>query len=203
MITALCMAWAAAQTPSVEAPEGPPSREQASLVVDAHVPTEVLVDGHKIAQLWYPGELRFEVVPGLRKVRLYVGGEPTDLPVTFKAGEAVTLLVGRTGISVEDPAPVELATPDPVTSVAVEFRAVGEGAQLRISGQRVLIEPGATVSVPLAPGEHHVSLRNRRGTVIWATGVLEVTSREGLVVQLSDGRLPELFGPGRFFASGG
>ena len=76
-------------------------------------------------------------------------------------------------------------------------------AQLRIGKQRLNIDAGQSTSLTLSPGDHVISLRNHDGTVIWAQRTLHVGAQEGLVVQLSDGRMPELFGAGRFHPSGG
>lgn len=197
MIATLWMTWAFAQ-PSV-----PNAPTMGTLTVQAHLPTEVLVDGHKIVQLWYPGTASFEVTPGPRVVRLYIGGEATDTPIVFQEGEAVTLMVGRTGVTVDESVTADDAPVAAVEAVPVEFRCVDAGAQLRIDDERVIIEPGSTVAVDLALGNHRVSFRNHDGTVIWATGTLQVQAGEKLVVQVSDGRLPELFGAGRFHATGG
>lgn len=206
MIAFLCVSWAAAQTPVAPVPEGPAPLEAGHLHVDAHVPFELLVDGNKLAQLWYAGSTSFDIRPGRHVLRLYVNGKPQDLPIELEEGGEVRVLVGRGGITLQGgEVETEVATveADPAAPVEVEFRSLGEGAQLRIGKERVVIEAGAKVSVPLAPGRHAVSLRNRAGTVIWATGSLEVAGGPGLIVQITDGRLPELFGPGRFHASGG
>ena len=202
MLMFLCVSLAHAANPPVEkaAPEVQ-AKAPGTIVFESHrALVELLVDGSKYAQLWHPGEARFEVPAGPHELRVYSSGEPTDLPTVIAPGATLRVLVGRTGVSLE----TELAAADdePAGPVPVEFRSVGGSAQLRLGRDRVLLGAGERVMVDLVPGDHAFSVRSRDGTVIWANGMLEVGRAPGLVVQVSDGRLPELVGPGQFHTGG-
>ena len=177
-----------------------PSPDPGTLHIDAKLPAEVLVDGAKIAQLWHPGALTVAVSAGPHTLRIYTHGDPEDFPVQIEPDAQTRVVVGRTGITLDS---LAAAPADPATPVAVELRSVGGSAQVRLADRRIELDNGERVSVQLAPGDHRMSVRSRDGTVIWATGVLEVGVGEGLVVQVAEGRLPELSGAGRFHASGG
>ncbi|MBX2798812.1 MAG: hypothetical protein KTR31_14145 [Myxococcales bacterium] len=183
--------------------EPPPSTETATLVVDSKVPAEVLVDGQKLAQLWAPGEVAFQIIPGAHALRLYTNGDASDFPLVLAAGGEVRVMVGRTGISLDDSADPTAASDDEAQTVPVEFRTMGRGVQLRLDRQRITLTEGERKSVELAPGNHRLSVRSQDGTVIWANGTLEVQRGASLVVQVAEGRMPELSGSGRFHAGGG
>ncbi len=178
-----------------------PSDLGGRLVVQTKLPAEVLVDGAKLAQIWAPATVMFDIEAGPHELRVYTQGEPTNLPIVLKAGKELSVVVGRTGITLEESAVA--SAPADAATVPVEFRCVGAPLQIRLDRERLQLAEGDKVSVDLAPGRHEMSVRNAAGTVMWATGTLEVQPRRGLVVQVSDGRMPELFGPGRFHARGG
>jgi hypothetical protein len=76
---------------------------------------------------------------------------------------------------------------------------VGRGAaQLRIDAKPHAVEPGRDLTLDLPPGAHPMSVRSSDGTVVWATGSLEVAPGEPLVVQIGEGRMPEVSGAGAF-----
>jgi hypothetical protein len=183
------------------APEAqhPDAVEGARLEVDAKVPVEILISGVKLGQLYFPGEARFKIVPGEHTLRVYVNGNPTDVPLVLRAGERTRVLVGRSGVSLEAAvadAAAPAAQPGPV---AVQFRLSGGGsARLMLDGRPVALQGGAPVTVDLGVGSHPLSVRSTDGTAIWATGHLEVQGGDSLVVQVAEGRLPEVSGPGRF-----
>ncbi|MEZ4235136.1 MAG: hypothetical protein R3F59_03035 [Myxococcota bacterium] len=192
-----------AGNPPVEAAPAPApelaAEEGARLEVDAKVPAEILVSGVKLGQLYFPGEASFKIVPGEHVLRIYVNGQPTDLPVTLRAGERTRVLVGRSGVSLEA---ADEAGASPVVEgpVAVQFRLAGDGtARVVLDGRPVAsLQPGAPVMVDVGVGVHPLSVRSGDGTAIWATGSLEVQGGDGLVVQVAEGRMPEVSGPGVF-----
>lgn len=164
------------------------SAPAAELVVDAQVPAEVWVSGQLVGQLFQPAELRLDVAEGPLPLTILVGGEPTKLDVAAPA----LVIVGRNGISTgqHDPAaPVPAVGPVPV-----EFRSTGqEDLLLVLDKERRTVDVGQVLTIELTPGRHPISLRSRDGTMLYARGSLEVGG-EGLVVQLSPGRMPEVIG---------
>jgi len=207
----LVSSWAFAGTPPADNPDAgslpsvvaAPQEAQPGgpMVVEAHVPVELMVDGVKLAQLWYPGTARFDIVGGSHVVRVYVDGSPQDVNVDIHPGNETHVLVGRTGVSVTRS---ETQPPGPVDAVAVELRVVGGGAaQIRVDGERHRLSGGDRLTLTLQPGPHAMSVRSQDGTAIWAAGTLSLTGGTPVVVQIAEGRLPEVGGPGRFEPGGG
>jgi hypothetical protein len=180
-------------------PERPDGVEGARLEIDAKVPVEILIGGVKLGQLYYPGEAQFKIVPGEHVLRVYVNGRPTDVPLVMRAGERTRVLVGRSGVSLEAAVAEAGAPAAPVGPVAVQFRlSGGGGARLMVDGEPVALQGGQPVTIDLGVGNHRLSVRSVDGTAIWATGQLEVQGGDSLVVQVAEGRMPEVSGPGRF-----
>ncbi len=172
-----------------------------ALEIDCKVPAEILVDGVKLAQLYYPGIARFELRAGVHGLRVYTNGDPTDIPLSIDGDGRSRVLVGRTGITVDS---VVSTAEAEATVVPVEFRAVGTmGAELRVGTERYAVPAGGSMQIELPSGSHRLSVRNSDGTVIWASGQLAVTGSERVFVQVAEGRLPEVSGKGSFVGPGG
>jgi hypothetical protein len=155
----------------------------------------------KLAQLWYPGTARFDIVAGAHVVRVYVDGTPRDVNVDIQPGHETHVLVGRSGISVTK---AETEAPGPVDAVSVELRVVGGGAaQIRMDGERHHLSGGDRLTLSLSPGPHAMSVRSSDGTAIWAAGTLSLTGGAPVIVQIAEGRMPEVGGPARFDPGGG
>ncbi len=148
-----------------------------------------------LGEVRWPGRLAFDVAPGDHVVRVWIGGNPVDMEVEVVSEEEVLVIAGRTGVSVSDSA----APPPATTAVDVSMRVVGVPAvQLRLDDARHVVKAGADATFTLAPGTHKLSVRSADGTAVWSNGVLEV--RGPAVVQLSEGRLPEVSGAAVFHA---
>ena len=133
-------------------------------------------------------------------LRIYTQGKPHDMPLNLVADAELSIVVGRTGITAEE----QVATVDDGITAPVEFRVLGaRGASLRIDGDRHSIPAGGHLQLQLANGVHNVSVRSGDGTAIWASGRLNVTGGPPLIVQMSEGRLPEVSGGGTFDAGSG
>ncbi len=207
----LVSSWAGAKPPNADNPDAgtlpevvaAPQEAQPGgpMVVEAHVPIELMVDGVKLAQLWYPGTARFDIVGGSHVVRVYVDGNPQDVNVEVHPGHETHVLVGRSGITVTKAEPPPVGDVD---VVSVELRVVGGGAaQIRVDGERHRLSGGDRMTLSLAPGPHAMSVRSSDGTAIWAAGTLSLTGGAPVVVQIAEGRMPEVGGPGRFDPGGG
>lgn len=171
------------------------------LVIDAKVPVEVRVGGQAVAQLFVPALARVPVPTGPTEVEVYRNGSPTVLPIDFPEVGEVWVIAGRTGLTTEVRA---IPKPDANAPVTVEFRVAGaEGVMLQIEGKRHVIRDAAPLMLELGAGRHAMQVRSVDGTVIWATGHLDLTGESPVRVQLTDGRLPETSGPGVHWSSGG
>lgn len=175
------------------------SPPQGHLVLDARLPMELLVDGQPLAQLYKAGEVRLELLAGTRRIRVYTNGLPNDLDIVVPQDGEVHLLAGRSGVTVGNAAravPVEVAA---TTEIPVQVRMTDNtGARLHVDQHRYEIGAGAQLDLSLPSGSHDVSIRSENGTVVWAHGTLMVTGPDPVVLQLSEGRLPEVSGKGSF-----
>jgi len=174
------------------------------VLVDAKVPTEVLVDGVKLAQLYVPGRAAFTLPAGSHQLRIYTNGNHSDFPLQLLADATTHVVVGRAGVSIDAPQVAAAADGDPALPVPVEFRALVGPAQIRLDGgSRLQLTAGGRLQVELSQGDHPLSVRNAAGTVIWADGVLAVGRGDRVVVHVTEGRLPEISGVATFRADGG
>ncbi len=176
-----------------------PTLPPGTLSVDSKLPAEVLVDGIKLVQLWHPGTVSFEVEAGPHALRIYTNGNPADHALEIVSGSISRVLVGRTGTTLEDP---KRRVSDADGTVPVELRVVGTGARVFLGEQRLSLSNGERTAIELSPGDHALSVRSQDGTAIWARGTLEVGVGEPLIVQITEGRLPELSGAGSFRTGG-
>jgi hypothetical protein len=133
---------------------------------------------------------------------VYTNGTPADVEVDIPADGHLLVLVGRTGIVVQT-TDVDESPPEDISSVAVQLRVSGtEPVRMYIDLDRYTINAGAQLDLDLAPGKHKVSVRNGDGTVVWAHGFLTIEGADTIVIQIGEGRLPEVSGEGRFTSGG-
>jgi len=197
MLTLLLTSWVWAADPP--APDAKPTH--GTLVVDSHLPAEVLIDGKTIGQLFQDATLRVEVPSGLRMLRVYTNGQPQDLSITMPADGEIHLLIGRTGVTVDQQS--ALSDDDEQVMVPIQIRVAGSvGVQLVVERERYALKAGEQRSLEWASGDHQVSVRSHDGTVVWARGTLTVSGKDLVLVQLSEGRLPEVSGQARFTSGG-
>ena len=204
----LLLGAALAAEPETEPPSAVPPANAASaaragaLLVDAHVPVEILVRKQRVAQLYWPGQLALDASTGPLPMDLVVSGTAHHLDLDIPPVGQLWVIVGRTGITTsahgEDPEEVAPA------QVPVEFRVTADApAQVRMDDQRYVVAAEGTLSLPVAPGNHTLSVRSGDGTVIWASGTLQVTGGKLVIVRVSEGRMPEVAGRALFVAGGG
>src|SRR5690606_29422688 len=142
-----------------------------SLVIDAEVPTEVWLQGQPVVQLFRPGEVRLEAAVGRLPIDVLVDGTRNSLEIDIPAKGSAMLVVGRNGITTDHRA----ASPDAPTARIVEFQVSGpEEVTLHLDRAKHQINPGGVLRVELPPGDHPMSVRNARGTIVWAAGTLSV-----------------------------
>jgi len=188
------LSFALAQAPAAVPPAG-------ELLIDARVPLEARVDGVPVAQLFVPAQLIVPLPVGDHQFTALIGGTPQQVPLHIPPpGERAVVLAGRSGLTTELRAAPRLAS---TGEVPVSLRVTGgAGLQVRIDAQRLVVEPGAGLTLALPAGSHPMSVRSREGTVIWASGTLHLAGDQTVVVQLAEGRLPETSGVGSSFAAG-
>ncbi len=172
-----------------------------TLVVDARLPVEVRVDGQPVLQLFVPGRAEIRVLPGDHAITAVTGANPTEIRLNVpQPGQSAVLLVGRNGITSR----VEQSVASNAADVSVELRVTGPGpVQVRLDDHRWEIAPGSSVSMSQPVGAHTFSVRSREGTAIWANGSLSLAGGDPVVIQLSEGRAPEVSGLGSYFSNGG
>ncbi len=163
------------------------------VVLHAEVPAEIAVDGQPTAQLFRAGRLHLDVPDGERRITVLVGGSPTHLRLQVDGVAATHVVVGRTGISTRREVRV-----DPEAGPAtVELRAVGrEGLTVILGDRRIRLAPGDQQVLELPAGRHTAQLRSGDGLAIYATGLLDIQGPGPIVVQVSEGRAPEVVGVG-------
>lgn len=162
------------------------------IVVDAKVPVEMKLDSEPVGTLLVPGTLTLVTTPGPHTLKMWVHGTASDVPVEVPPDGQVVVVVGSGGVTAGAPAKVVGVGP-----VRVELRSLGrEALAVVIAGTRIVVDAGQTVPVELPAGEHAVTLRNLDGTAMWADGTLVVGAGTVVVVQISDGRAPEVAGAG-------
>lgn len=159
------------------------------LVIEARIPAEVYVDGVPHVQLFQPGEVRLDVAEGERRVTLITGSDPFDVDVQVPAAGHAVIVVGRTGVTTGQVAPPPPASED----VPAELRVAGlDDLMLVLDGDRHALASGSVTALTLSRGEHPLSLRSRDGTLVWARGVLHITGGTPIILQLSEGLMPEV-----------
>jgi len=195
MLTLLLASIALAQ-PAAE-PAGPPG----ALTIDAKVPAEVRLDGHVLGQLFVPGRLEVEVTPGSHELSVVRDGKPEQLALNVPVDGEMVVVIGKTGTT--STSATKATTPDPNAPVELEVRVSGNApVQLRVGDQRFDLAPGRVMKLELPPGSHAYSFRNRNGTLVWARGTLVLESG-AVVLQLAEGRMPELSGDARIHGDAG
>lgn len=171
--------------------------EPGLLQIDARLPAEVLVDGRPLAELYQAARIELEVPAGEHTLKVYTNGNPEEIEISVPAGGSLGVLVGRTGTSIDKNVADSLVAAD--APVPIQLRMNDSiGARVTVNRERIHIEPHAQIELELPVGPHQISVRSKDGTVVWASGTLHVDGPDAVVVQLSEGRLPEVSGKGSF-----
>lgn len=169
-----------------------------SVVIDAAVPIDVFVNTEALARLYVPGIVTLPLDDGPRKLQIWVDGNPHEVSIDVPVVGVTTVMVGKNGITTAAP-----NAPD-VPVGPVEFRVAGRAeVMFTLDDQRHHLAPGEVLKVELTEGNHMISVRDASGTQIWAKGLLTVKEPRGVIVQLSEGRMPEVAGTGGRFVPDG
>jgi len=197
MWTALLAALALADDPVAEAMPA-----LGLVFVEVHVPAELRINRRPVAQLYVPAKFEIAAPVGEQELTVLVGGESQVYKMNVPpAPDRAVVMIGRSGTTVRSEAkPVDAVA----ALVPLELRGVGPGpVQIRIAAERYRVDSGSTIGITLAAGDYPISVRSPDGTAIWATGRLTVSGGDVVIVQLTEGRLPEVSGAGVFVANGG
>ena len=172
-----------------------------TLYIDAKIPAALYIDGQAFVEFSQPGRAEFAVAAGEHKLVIMTNGNPTERTVNFDTS-ATRLVIGRTGISVGEAAARPQPKEDAEGTTTVELRSTSRLPLLITLGDdRHMLAAGATKALSLNAGDHPIKVRNDAGTAIFATGTLRVHGTHEVVLQLSEGRVPEVSGDGAEFVS--
>jgi hypothetical protein len=174
------------------------------VVIDARVPAEIEVERQKWATLLRPGVVRFSASPGTLAMVVYVDGDPQPVAVTVPATGAATVLIGRSGVTGGVDVKVGAAAADAVVGpAAVEVRNSGaRPVMVRVDGVAYTIDPRSPLSWSMPAGIYRFEVRDVAGRAVWARGRLQVGGGP-VVVQVSEGRFPEVSGDRSTFTPDG
>ena len=171
-----------------------------TVIIDNEIPVELRIEERTVMKLLYPSQARFEHEAGETPLTLLINGKPKQITVDIPKTGAVRVVVGRNGISHT----VNKTPTEAKENTQVVFRALGvEPLQLRLGTVRQVVTPDEEFSTTLPTGRHPIEIRNLDGTLLWATGQLELSGYEEVVVQLVEGRMPEVIGHGSQFYTRG
>ena len=169
------------------------SLQAAELQIDARMPAEIIANGKSLGQMLSNTKATISVNDHLSQLVVMTQGNPHTVDVDFTSGP-VQLFIGKTGITA-GPAPVVLS--EPAARAVVEFRSASDlGILFIVDGKRHTLKAHDRFEMELPVGEHPFDLRNSDGTLIWSTGTIRLNGTGKLLMQLSDGRMPEFTGSG-------
>ena len=191
---------ALAQSPNPEAePTRPAIAALGELAFDIRLPAEIELDGQTLVKTFGTGRYTTDAVVGAHRLRVYLNGRPHSLDIEVTDVARTTVMIGRNGLSSTNEL---IDLPDESGLASVEFRVLGrEDLTLVLGAERTRLVPGKRHRVELPVGEHEIAVRNGHGTVVWASGTLSLTQARPVVVQLTEGRMPEVSGSGSSFHS--
>lgn len=170
------------------------------VVIDVKLPARLSLDGELVAEVYREGVLRLPVKDGPHQLVVTTGGMPSSFQVDVGPRPTV-VIVGRSGISVSQDDQEQVV---PMGDAQVRFRSAhNERLMVQVGNQRVVVSAGDGILIPLPVGEYPMTVRNPDGTSIFARGMLQVRGGADLVVQISEGMLPETSGEGVAFHPGG
>lgn len=203
MLTLLTAALAAnplPRNPEID-PAALPAQEAAlgTVLFDVRIPAEVRLDGVVLAQLFTPGRLIVDTALGTREVMVVTNGIPRTLAIDVLGDGRTVVLVGRNGLTssrMADEAEAEGEVP-------MQLRVAGDQDVLVTFGdERYHVDAYGSRDLTLPVGTHDMTVRSGDGLVLWARGHVTLERSELTIVQLSEGRLPEISGSGARFHPG-
>ncbi len=178
----------------------PEAQQLGTIAFDTRVPAEIRIDGLVIAQLFTGAQLSVSATVGPHEILVLTNGRPRTGRVTVPVSGKATVVVGRTGLTTGQMD----GKSDESGTATLQFRVVGsQGVIVQLDGDRYRVDAHSHKGVVVPVGSYDLRVRSADGTVVWANGRLELDRAVPVVVQLAEGRLPEVSGPGSSFAPGG
>lgn len=201
MFTLLLAAFAGTPVPSNPAleVEEPRAAATGTVLFDARMPVEVQLDGEIIGQLFTASRLSVDTSVGTREVTVVTNGQARVLAIDVSTSHKTVVLIGRNGLTSSNVAHTEDLTGD----APIELRAAGnQDVLVTIGDQRWHVDADGSMVVMVPVGQHAMTVRSGDGHVLWARGRIDLTRAAEVIVQLSEGRLPEVSGTGAAFHPG-
>jgi hypothetical protein len=122
---------------------------------------------------------------------IYRGGLPQEITLELGADEVFSVYVSADDISTEVPAPEPDASLPTVELVSVD----GAYFRIQLGEQSLVLGPDAPVLLDgLEPGAYPVVISREDGLVIWVRGSLTLRAGDTIRLQLTEGRMVEVFG---------
>ncbi|MCA9567553.1 MAG: hypothetical protein KC656_06910 [Myxococcales bacterium] len=180
--------------------EAPVSADTGVVEFDSRLPAEIQLDGHTLAQLYQQGTLRTRAPTGTHEVVVLTNGRARSLTLDVSRTATAVVFIGRNGLTAStrlEPLPEEAG------EAPVELRVLGhEEVLVTLGDRRFRMLPGSTKALSVPLGRHEMSVKSASGTVLWAKGHLELTRTTPAVIQITEGRMPEVSGAGTTFVAG-
>ncbi len=167
-----------------------------SVVVEAAVATEVMLDELPIVRTYGPGTVTLpDMAPGEHTFQVFRGGDGAPISVVVPQEGVVRLLIGKDSLSTDSSPPVAPVEGAPPPRVLLKAHA-GQRFGVVVDGKRFATlhaeQPLRLDS--LGPGSHQLELRSPDHLTVWARAELQLQPGDELAITVQEGKLPEAFG---------
>lgn len=161
--------------------------------VQTTTPAEIHLNGVEVLRLFGPSTAILPEVPaGEMTFVVYRGGQGAPIEVAVPESGKAVIRIGEELLETDH-------QPDPVDGPAptVALRS-GDGQPFTIilDGRRLgTLAPDAPMSLDdLTPGAHALEVRSTDLLVVWLRGTLHLQPGDEIILQLTEGRMVEVFG---------
>ncbi len=163
-----------------------------TIEVQATLPVEVHIDGAEVLQTSGPATVSLPgVAAGERHLVVHRGGHAESLTLTVPQDGVVVMRIGDDSITTDDQVQLERG-PAPAVSL---ISADGNTFSIILDGQRVgTLSTASPLALEGLTAHHTLEIRSADLQVIWTKGALELQPGDDLVLRVSQGRMPEVFG---------
>jgi len=164
-----------------------------TIEVQTTTPAEIHLDGVEILRTYGPSTILLpDIDVGTRVFVVYRNGEGESLEVEVPEDGIARILIGETLLE-SDEVIVRLDGPPPVVSLR---SADGRDFLVVIDDHRLgMLGPESSMRLDMLPvGEHTLELRSPDMLVVWLRGTLQLQPGDDLKLQVTEGRMLEVFG---------